>query len=285
MEYQNKWVREITALQRDDGSWGYFHSLAAPTKKQPLTTEQALKRLQVLGLTLNDEPIRRAIRYIEKCAAGDLTIPDRVEVNPDWSFFLSTMFAAWLRILNVHNKTAATVARRWAEVIRIAFGGGSFDQSAYENAYRLVLRPQRKKVHYFKSIANFYLLSLLPDLLPIEVERRMIDYVMQYPGGILYIGYPRAVRELPPVFASLETSRYIAALELLAWYSVAPEKLAFAGDWLKSKQDKDGQWDLGSKANDGLYFPLSDSWRKTEIRKADCTRRIERLLAKIKASQ
>jgi hypothetical protein len=40
-----KWVKKILELQHKDGSWGYFHTLSKPTSKQPITTEQALRRL------------------------------------------------------------------------------------------------------------------------------------------------------------------------------------------------------------------------------------------------
>ena len=73
----------------------------------------------------------------------------------------------------------------------------------------------------------------------------------------------------------------MAGLEILAMYSLAHEKLGFAADWLNANMNVNGQWDLSSKANDGIYFPLSDSWRKSEDRIADCTERITRLLQKI----
>ena len=50
---------------------------------------------------------------------------------------------------------------------------------------------------------------------------------------------------------------------------------------------KNGKWarqiigwqdDEGKAANDKVYFPLSDDWRRGEIREADCTERIEKLL-------
>jgi hypothetical protein len=53
---QNKWIQEILELQQGDGSWGYFHSLSQPVKQKPITTEQALRRLRILGLTAADEP-------------------------------------------------------------------------------------------------------------------------------------------------------------------------------------------------------------------------------------
>ena len=59
--YDNKCVRQIVELQHEDGSWGCFHTLSQPTKAQPMTTEQALRRLRILGLTKDDEPIARTI--------------------------------------------------------------------------------------------------------------------------------------------------------------------------------------------------------------------------------
>ena len=282
MDYKNgKWAKQIIELQHDDGSWGYFHSLSQPTKEQPITTEQALRRLRILGFTAEDEPVRRALVYTEKCLTGELSIPDRSEVKPDWPLFLNTIFASNIRLFMPEHKLAVAVAAQWAEVIEKAFSKGVFMQALYNEAYRDVLRPKGKKIDYFKSFVNFYPLALLPNMLPLETERLMLDYVLNYPNGIYYIGCSRSILDIPPVFASLETSRYLAMLEMLSRYSAAREKLAFAVEWLNSNKDENGQWDLGSKANDGLYLPLSDSWRKTEDRKADCTDRISKLLNKL----
>ena len=54
----------------------------------------------------------------------------------------------------------------------------------------------------------------------------------------------------------------------------AIKKPAFIVDWLDFNKDENGQWDFGAKANDDVYFPLSDSWRKADERKADCTDRV-----------
>ena len=179
------------------------------------------------------------------------------------------------------HELAAAVAAQWVYIIEKAFENGRFEQIRYDEAYKTALHPQGRRIDYFKHFVYFYPLALLPGTLSPETERRMLDYVLDYPGGVYYIGYTRPVSELPPVFASAETSRYLATLELLSQYGEAHDKLAFAVDWLNSNRDENGQWDLGSKANDGIYFPLSDSWRKTEDRKRDCTVRIERLMKQL----
>ena len=50
MYKESKWAKEILSLQKGDGSWGSnFHSLSIPTRKYPLTTEQALRRLAIVA--------------------------------------------------------------------------------------------------------------------------------------------------------------------------------------------------------------------------------------------
>jgi len=103
MMENSRWVNEIISLQKPDGSWGYFHTLSNPTKSQPITTEQALRRLKILGLTENDEPIQRAIKYIESCLKREIDIPDRREKFRDWEIFRSLMFATWIKIFSLQN--------------------------------------------------------------------------------------------------------------------------------------------------------------------------------------
>lgn len=55
---QTKWVKEIVNLQWDDGSWGQFHSMSQ-LSSSVMTTEYALRRLLILGLDKNDEPIKK----------------------------------------------------------------------------------------------------------------------------------------------------------------------------------------------------------------------------------
>lgn len=274
---ENRWIKEILELQHEDGSWGYFHMLSQPTKKQPITTEQAIRRLRILGLTAADEPIRRALGYIESCLSGQTVIPDYAEVKPDWGLFVETMLTTWLKIFVPDHERARVMTERWVRVIEETFAAGNFDQSTYEQAYRAILHSQGSKVHYFKNFVNYYPLMLLQNELTPETESRMLDHVLDWPEGIYYIS-TCPLRQPPAVFTSREASRYLAMLEILSGYSSAPGKLGFAIQWLKSNQDKNGQWDLGTQVNDGVYFPLSDSWRKAKDRRHDCTMRIERLI-------
>jgi len=141
-------------------------------------------------------------------------------------------------------------------------------------------RKPRPASGFETGFGTFYHTVLLQGVLTMETEKSLLDYYLIKPDGIYYI-YDKPLNKLPEVFTSIKSSRYLAAIEILARYMTAKDKLGFVADWLLAHQDSGGQWDFGVKANDGIYFPLSDSWRKTEDRKYDCTARVNRLLEMI----
>lgn len=283
MDYRDgKWAGQILALQNEDGGWGCFHTLSQPTRDRPMTTEQALRRLQVLGFTAADEPIGLALNYMRGVLRREHQPPDGRERVVNWDFFEALMMAAWLRRFVPDDPLALPVAELWAEIISAAFAGGSFDEAAYKAANRARI-PVLHRGERLISITSFYMVSLLRGTLSPAVESAYLDYVIGLDEGICYV-YGHRAADLPPVFASRRTSQYLAALELFPGYTQSPEKLAFAVDWLEANRDRDGQWDLGAAAKDGVHLPLSDSWRKPEDRRRDCTHRIQSLLRHLQYS-
>lgn len=83
---------------------------------------------------------------------------------------------------------------------------------------------------------------------------------------------------LPESFQSRDTTRFLSALELLLRYKSSCKSLGFALDWIEQNRSKEGTWDLGSKAKDSIYLPLSDSWRSAETRISDCTYWVKRII-------
>ena len=86
---------------------------------------------------------------------------------------------------------------------------------------------------------------------------------------------------LPDVFQSKQASWYLGAIELISECETAKYHLQYVVDWIKENRNENGKWDMGRTAKDGIYFPLSDDWRKKETRECDCTNRILRLLDKL----
>ncbi len=281
MDHRNgKFAQQILELQHEDGTWGNeFHSFAIPTNKHPLTTEQALRRLKYLGFTISDAPIQKAVDCMVSCLRGKRRIDNYWEKTLDWDLFTKLMLSTWVKIFEPDNEVALNFAKHWANIIEKAFAGGEYNPEVYRNAYMEELY-QNVKGPREVGFVSFYQMNLLQGLLTKETEERMLNYVINNPTGIYYI-YGKPINELPKDFASVETSRYLAAVDILSDYPSAKEKLGFVVEWLERNKDENGQWDLGVKAKDNVYFPLSDSWRTTKYRKADCTEKISKILKKL----
>lgn len=277
MHKDGKWARQLKAFQHSDGSWGRFHSMAT-YGDSPATTEQALRRLKVLGCTIEDDCIRCAVNYMNDCLCGRNAIPDPREKLHDWDVFVQLMLSARIREFTLDCAAANETAQRWAQVVSHALTGGEYDHVRYLDAYRKTfgMSPTGGRLIDFTS---FYQLLLLQGMLDECTENALMEYVLAKPDGMYYV-YDRPLNQ-PPEFASLAASRYLGAIEVLAGYHHARKQLAFVCDWLEANRVAEG-WDMGRNAKDGVYYPLSDDWRTTQRRLADCTERIVALLQRLR---
>ncbi|MDR1705152.1 MAG: hypothetical protein LBS19_10795 [Clostridiales bacterium] len=129
-----------------------------------------------------------------------------------------------------------------------------------------------------KDFYGFYHMALLPGALPPETEGAVLEYILNHPKGMYYI-CPGPINRLPERFKSREASRWLGAIEILARFPRARNHLKFALDWILMNKDIDGEgWDMGAEARDGIYFPLSDSWRNPSDRRLDCSHRVRALI-------
>jgi hypothetical protein len=278
MEYKNgKWANKIIDLQQKNGSWGYFHSLSKPTKQQPMTTEQALRRLEILGYDLNDKPIQNALKYLNNCLKDHNNIPDHYEVGSDWRSYLDLMISTWIKRFDPDNNISNKIASKWVEIVNNSFIGNIFDQEKYNSMYNKIMKPEKGKRLW--GVLNFYGVSILANSLDKNIEPIFFNHVLNFPTGIYYFGYHKPIVILPEVFQSKRTSDYLRMLELLTKYKnkKCREQLHFLKKWLKDNQINVNEWDLGKNAKDNILFPLSDSWRKVEDRIKDCTYFIKKI--------
>lgn len=278
MHKNTKWANKIISLQDDEGKWGWFHSLSQ-FSNSTMTTEQALRRLQYLGFTANDDCVQKAISYMNDCLTGKKEIPDRKEKVQDWPVFSSLILATWIRRFVKDNVAANTVAEQWAEIVTSAFDKNVFDYEKYIDTYSQVLRTPPKGARII-GLTNFYPVSLVSGLLNEKTENAFIEYLLNNESGIYYI-YDSKIATVPKEFQSRKSSRYLAAIELLSEYENSKDKLRFVVDWLEENRTSNGKWDMSSIVNDKVYFPLSDNWRKAETRENDCTERITNILNKL----
>ncbi len=180
---ESKWANEIISLQCKEGNWGYFHTLSEPTKSRPITTEQALRRLQILGFSYEDIQIQKAVSYMHDCLAGDNQIPDRKEKLHDWGIFTSLMLSTWIRRFTLEDDFANCIAEKWAEVISDSFISGTYQHNDYLKAYTKVFKmvPRGGRLVDFVS---FYTTSLLSNYLEETIEEAMFDYIISHNAGI-----------------------------------------------------------------------------------------------------
>ncbi len=278
MSRNSRWAKEIISLQDEDGKWGYFHTLFGNSESL-YTTEKALRRLEILGYTIEDDCIKKAVFYMNDCLTGIKEIPDRREKLCDWNTFTSLMLAAWIRRFTKDNPAANAVAEKLAKIVTIAFEDGAYNHQKYLLAYCDTLGTKPKGGRLIDFV-QFYTVSIINGYLDSETERRVLEYIINKPDGIYYT-YDKCIRTLPDAFEGKYASWYLGSIELLAEYQTAKQHLQFVVDWIEENRNAHNQWDLGKNAKDGVYFPLSDNWRKAETRERDCTERISKLLSKL----
>lgn len=273
------WAGKILSAQNSDGSWGFFHSMCSISGSKRITTEQALRRLRKLGFTKEDKVISKALSYIQKCLEGSVFIPDRREKFRDWDVFFSFIFSAWLKLFDAQTPQSEEIALKLGTVVEKAFEQKVFNIGLYLSEFekRFGVKPHNERNFDFVS---FYQVVLLKDILTRQTEQLMLKYILNKDDGIYYI-YNKKLSLLPAEFKSLQTVRYLDAVELIAEYRYSSSCLAFVSDWLKHNVQEDGSWDLGAKAKDNINFPISDSWRSSDSRKKDCTTRVNRLMCMI----
>ena len=274
-----RWAQELIALQQPDGTWpGGFHGLAQPGKAPP-TTEQALRRLHILGFTLADAPVRRCVDVLAACLGGERKIDAYWEQGIDWAMFEPLMLAAWIRLFAPSQPDALAFARRWANVAQAGFAAGAYDEAAWFAAYEAEFHRAARHPRPL-GFSPLYHLMLLPGLLTPECERAMVQHALT--TGVYYV-HEAPLTPPPADFASRATARWLAALSLLTAYPAARDLLGFAADWLRLNALPDGTWDLGPQAADKVHFPLRDSWRSAAVRRQDCTDRIRFFLLYMEA--
>ncbi len=277
MYKDSKWAKEIISLQDKDGLWGYFHTLSEP-KKQPITTEQALRRLQILGYTIEDTCIQKTVSYMHNCLIGKVEMPDRREKTHDWDIFTQLMLSTWIRRFTKDDDMANSVAITWANIISNAFKSGTYNHEEYLSAY-IDTFSQKARGGRLVDFVSFYQVSLVADCFNSDIENAVFDYILNHELGIYYI-YNGSICNLPEIFESKQSSCYIRAIELLSDYKLNLSKLTFVLDWLNKHKNTDGKWDMGTRVKDFVYFPLSDSWDR-DSRMKDCTFRMEQLINKL----
>lgn len=284
---QTKWVTDVLAEQRENGSWGRFHSQNTKIKQKYVTTEVALHRCAVLGLTKEDPSIKTAIDYMEKVLLGDVVWEDWWEKSEAWDAGVAVITASTLAEVCPNHPMILPIRKLWQQIVE-----ESFDNSQYKPSCEVAAQ---RKYHQISSdfyyIGSQYAVRLLSTRnneketkFSLDIEKAYVKWLWTRESGMGYISNNR-LADLPVEVTYKAIRSKIKALDLLAGF---PSTLSVCQDfiqWLWKNREAEGLWDFGPKGAEKIELPLSENTRIKLNRKIDYTVRILSILHKVIKNQ
>ncbi|MEM2118292.1 MAG: hypothetical protein QW386_04670 [Candidatus Bathyarchaeia archaeon] len=273
---QSRWVLELKKEQKEDGSWGRFHS-ATKTKGKILTTEAAVERGLALGLEASDHIFQATINYLSHLLDGSLDFPDPPERNNRWATGKQLFVAATLARIRPTYPAIDRTRDLWVTIAKHTFASGKYDSDAETRAHKTLTGASVK--NSYLVLNNRYQLALLGSRatkLPATLEYALVDWVWHNEEGVGYLGIP--LSNIPHHFTKGMLDRFFTSLELL---SLFPSWRKFAKDiidWLWTQRNNEGLWNFGPRASTSVYFPLSETWLTPRHRQHDWSTRVLALL-------
>ena len=169
--------------------------------------------------------------------------------------------------------------RLWTTIVTRTFTSGQYDPQAEILAHRELTGSSVE--NSYLVLNNRYTIAFLgskPTLLPKSVEKAFADWIWQGKKGIGYL--EASLSHLPESLLTRRFDLWFTSLELISdfpsWRNFAEDVV----DWLWAQKDKKGLWNCGRETKASHCFPLSESWRKKQNRKHDCSTRVLSLLRK-----
>ena len=270
----SRWVQELEREQRENGSWGRFHSRDSKAKWKILTTEVGVERALALGLDVGHPILSKATRYLVELLEGPVAdFPDPPERNDRWPTGARLFTAATLALVQPDHPVLDDVWNLWLSIVQRTFAAGRYDPGAEMRAHRELTGATVQ--NSYLVLSGRYQLALLgarPDALPRDVEQALLDWVWHKEDGIGYW----CVRLSSPdgYLDTWSLDHWFASLGLLSRFPGWRERAGDAIRWLWDRRTPAGWWDFGTKTS----VRLSETWRKGLARQFDWTTRVLVLL-------
>lgn len=272
----SKQYRELANEQREDGSWGRFHSMdSKATEKQKFrTTEAALKRARELSLTKDDPMISRCIKLMERYVREEETWTDNVEQHHDSgkSHLRSRVFisAANINLFDSENPVVKPMRDIVVKTIETAFSKSSFENAWVEE--NLCYRGP-----CFSGWNAYPLMILQNSEMDENLQRKYLDYIWNRNSGIYYLSGCAVYEKFCIEDKSFDA--WLNTLEHFSGFSLFPE-------FMKHDILFHLLCETHRIINIEIAIPKSyntryaESWRNKNNRKTDIVLRIARLIVK-----
>jgi hypothetical protein len=280
---RSRWVELLRSSQRPDGTWGRFHSQDTTIKQRFPTTESAINAALDCGLDAQSPILARLLPALIDYVEGRSLWPDRPEKHDNplaWPIWVRHFSAANLALIDDRHPVLEGFWQLWAEVLEAAFGAGEYDRQREIAALNRLLDCRMKNPVPFHVWHPLLILSATSNRLPAELERAMLEHLLDSPAGIYYV-CEGAISALPEI-GSKPFYSWLHAHRLLSRFDLWKDVCADAVNWIWGQRTADGLWDLGRRVARKPYtcFPLSESWRRQENRIIDSTVEVLCLLSR-----
>lgn len=271
------WVAQLKNDQKQDGSWGRFHSAATKNKQLIPTTEFGVARAQSLGLDETHPMMAGAINYLVRFLKGQIDFPDPAEKNNRWPTGTKLFAASTLACVKPKHPALDESLNLWAALAEETFASGKHDPEAEIEAHRKLTGASVKNSYLrLHSKYQIILLSSRTNLLSRKAEKGLLNWLWSKSDGMGYLDMPLA--PLKNGASASQVDRWFTSLEIMSRFTGWRERAKDIVRWLWSQRGADGLWDFGPKASHSTFMPLSESWRNKSARKFDWTTRTLLLL-------
>jgi hypothetical protein len=271
---QSKWVRLLQDSQLDDGTWGRFHTQNTRVKQTFPTTETAIATALACGLDKDSDLLKATVSFILDHLDGKTTWTDPPEKhdNPDaWPVGIRHISAANLALIDNAHPYLDEFWTYWVKTASAAFASGQYDRKAEIQTRNDLDNIKRKNPGAFHTKYHLILLSSTAKTLPINLERLILDYVMDAPHGIYYT-YEKHINIFPAIHARWFVS-WLLAHKLLSRFPTWRKVGSPALNWIWDQRSPEGFWNFTGYRpwKPVSYLPVSENWRKRKNRVIDCT--------------
>ncbi len=279
---QSRCIQELASEQRADGGWGAFHSRSTRLRQKIASTEVGVERALALGLDASHPVLHNASSCILNIMQGVIAFPDAAEKNDRWKTGKRLFLASTLSLIHPAHPLLNSDRELWHVIARRTFQSGKYSEEDEIRAHA-ELTGATVKGSYLALNGRYQLniLGSIPGTLSRELEKALLAWIWEKPGGIGYLAVSLN-REPPTQVGGLD--RWLASLEMLArlfptWVHFAQSSI----DWIWQQRNPQGYWDFGPRPRALSCLPLSANWREKRNRFYDWTTRILILLRKFYA--
>ena len=279
----SKWVTLLRESQHSDGTWGRFHTRDSRLRSPFPTTEIAISTALDCGLDKHHPILAKAMAKVREYAKGVCSWPDRAEIHDNplaWNVWVRHFSAGVLAQVDSTHPALEPFRQVWAEAVKVSFQSGEYDRRAEIRALNDLLGCRMKDPIPFHKKYPLIILSSRRNGLPDELEKRMLEYLLQAPQGIYYV-CAGPLNSFPEI-SSHYFWGWMQGHKLLSRFATWLDRCAEAANWIWFQRDEAGLWDLGSKVRRKPYtsLPLSESWKRPENRRIDSSVEVLSLLSR-----